>query len=459
VSGVAAERAWAAAGPADRSLLWLTLALVAFGLLMVYSSSSVLSLVNFDRSHAYLESQAVKAVLGIAAMLVLARLDYHVWPRVAGPLLWASLATLAVTVLPGSERIAPEVQGARRWIALPGLSFQPSEVVKLASVLWLASAVVRRGGELDRFASGPLPLCVPPALAVGVLVLQPDFGSALFLGLIVAATLFLGGVRLRHLAALAASAAPLFAWLAVSEPYRLRRLLAFRDPEKYLDSLSYQVHQSLISLGSGGLLGVGIGSSRQKFLFLPEAHTDFIFAIVGEELGFLGAGLVLLAFVLLARAGARIARRAPDDLGLVLGGGLTALLVLGGLFNIGVATGNLPTTGLTLPFLSYGATSLTVSLAAVGILLNISRPRRASARVRPARRPRPRAGAAPAGRPLLPTAAALRSPSGGRGSPARGVAAPRHASAAPPSSPRSSSKAAPHAPARAAAARAAGRSR
>ncbi|HEY7531029.1 MAG TPA: putative lipid II flippase FtsW [Gemmatimonadota bacterium] len=409
MSAGAGERAWTAAGPADRPLLWLTLALVAFGLLMVYSSSSVLSLVNFERSHAYLESQAVKAAVGLAAMAALARLDYHVWPRIAGPLLWASLGLLALTVVPGTERIAPEIQGARRWIALPGFSFQPSEVVKIACVLWIASTVVARTEALDRFATGPLPLCAPPAAAAGMLVLQPDFGSALFLALVVAATLFLGGVRLRHLAALAASAVPLFVWLAVSEPYRLRRLLAFRDPEKYLDSLSYQVHQSLISLGSGGLLGVGIGSSRQKFLFLPEAHTDFIFAIVGEELGFLGAGLVLLAFVLLARAGARIARRAPDDLGLVLGGGLTALLVLGGLFNIGVATGNLPTTGLTLPFLSYGATSLTVSLAAVGILLNVSRPRRAADRVLPARRPRASGGAAPA-RPLLPSAAALRSP-------------------------------------------------
>jgi cell division protein FtsW len=300
--------------------------------------------------------------------------------------------------------------------------------VKLASVLWLAVTVVRRGDALDRFASGPLPLCIPPALAAGVLVLQPDFGSALFLALLVATTLFLGGVRLRHLAALSASAFPLFVWLAVSEPYRLRRLLAFRDPERYLDSLSYQVHQSLISLGSGGLLGVGIGSSRQKFLFLPEAHTDFIFAIVGEELGFAGAGLLLVAFVLLARTGARIARRAPDDLGLVLGGGLTALLVLGGLFNMGVATGNLPTTGLTLPFVSYGATSLTVSLAAAGILLNVSRPRRASDRVVPARRPRERSGAA--ARPLLPTAAALRSTAPPRSFPGR-AAATRTSSARP----------------------------
>ncbi|MFN2431916.1 MAG: putative lipid II flippase FtsW, partial [Gemmatimonadota bacterium] len=365
----------------DPRLTALTLLLVGFGLLMVYSASSVLSLERFDHGHAFLESQAVKAALGLAAMALVARVDYHAWARGAGPLLALTLALLLLTVLPGTERISPEINGARRWIAVPGFSFQPSELVKLSTALWLAAALARRPERLTGFVAGPLRLCLPPTVGLGLLVLQPDFGSGLFLVLLVATMLFLGGVRVRHLLALAAGALPPLVALALAEPYRIQRLLAFREPEKYLDSLSYQVHQSLISLGSGGLLGVGIGGSKQKFLFLPEAHTDFIFAIVGEELGFAGAALTLAAFLYLAWVGCGVARRAPDELGALLAGGLTAMLVLGGLFNIGVATANLPTTGLTLPFLSYGATSLTVSLAAVGVLMNVSRPRRAADRV------------------------------------------------------------------------------
>jgi cell division protein FtsW len=394
----------------------LALALVAFGLLMVYSASSMLSVLRFDNGHAFLESQAAKAVAGLAAMFVMARVDYHRWEAAARPLLAVSLALVALTVLPGLERISPEINGARRWLAVPGLSFQPSEVLKLAVVVWMASALARRGEALERFVTGPLPLCAVPALGLGLLVLQPDFGSGLFLGLLAAVMLFLGGVRWRHLLALCAAAVPLFVGLALAEPYRVQRLLAFREPDKYLDSLSYQVHQSLISLGSGGLFGVGIGSSKQKFFFLPEAHTDFIFAIIGEELGFVGAALTLAAFLYLGWIGCRVARRARDPFGEMLAGGLTALLVVGGAFNIGVATGNLPTTGLTLPFISYGATSLTVSLVAMGALMNLSRPRPAADRVlaparaaesSPARRfpQRPLLPRAPRGRPAVPTAA------------------------------------------------------
>jgi cell division protein FtsW len=410
----------------DPRITLLALALVAFGLLMVYSASSMLSVLRFDNGHAFLESQAVKAGAGLAAMFVVARVDYHRWETAARPLLAVSLALVALTVIPGLERISPEINGARRWLAVPGLSFQPSEVLKLAVVVWMASALARRGEALERFTTGPLPLCAVPALGLGLLVLQPDFGSGLFLGLLVAVMLFLGGVRWRHLLTLCAAAVPLFVGLALAEPYRVQRLLAFREPDKYLDSLSYQVHQSLISLGSGGLFGVGIGSSKQKFFFLPEAHTDFIFAIIGEELGFAGAALTLAAFLYLGWVGCRVARRARDPFGAMLAGGLTALLVVGGVFNIGVATGNLPTTGLTLPFISYGATSLTVSLVAMGALMNLSRPRPAADRVlaparaadsSPTRRPpqRPLLPRAPRGRPVGPTAARSSWPGGGRG--------------------------------------------
>lgn len=364
-----------AAGPVDRRLILLALALVGFGLLMVYSASSRLSLLRFDNGHAFLESQAVKAAAGLLAMVAVARMDYHAWERVSKPLLWGSLGLLLVTVVPGTEGFTPEINGARRWIVLPGLSFQPAEIVKFASVVWMAAVLSRKGAALERFSTGPLPLCVAPAAGMGLLILQPDFGSALFLALTVGCMLFLGGVRWRHLLLIATSAVPAFVVLAVREPYRLRRLLAFTEPEKYLDSLSYQVHQSLIGLGSGGLLGVGIGGSKQKFFFLPEAHTDFIFSIIGEELGFAGAALTLGAFLYLAWIGFGIACRAPDGFGMLLAAGLTCIVALGALFNIGVATGNLPTTGLTLPFISYGATSLTMSLVSMGVLMNLSRSR------------------------------------------------------------------------------------
>jgi len=399
-----------AVGPADSRLAALAFLLVGFGLLMVYSASSMLSVLRFDNSHGYLESQAVKAVAGLLAMLAVARIDYHLWGRVAGALLWGSLAVVLVTVLPGTEAVAPEINGARRWIVLPGFSFQPAEFLKLAVVIWTAAALSRKTERVERFVSGPLALTVPAALGAGLLVLQPDFGSALFLVLLAGAMLFLGGVRWRHLLALGASVAPILVALALAEPYRVRRLLAFREPEKYLDSLSYQVHQSLISLGSGGWLGVGIGSSKQKFFFLPEAHTDFIFAIIGEELGFVGTALTLIAFIYLAYLGCRVARAAPDRFGLLLGGGLTAQVALGAIFNIGVATGNLPTTGLTLPFISYGASSLTVSLLAVGVLMNLSRPRRSGDPV--VRAGASRSGRAarrrPPSRPVLPRASAGR---------------------------------------------------
>ena len=371
--GVAARLApKAVRGPTDRRLKLLVLGLVGFGLVMVYSASSVLSMAQYGRSAVYFTSQLSKAAVGVVLMLVVARIDYRVWERLAKPLLWVSILLLVPLAVPVAPQYVPEVNGARRWIVLPGLSFQPLEVARLALVVWMAATIARKGERIER-TDGLVPLVLVPGLMAGLLLLQPDFKGASLLLVLAWVILFLGGIRIRHWLALAGAAIPVGILVLVMEPYRLRRLAAFFDPEGDTADLSYQIHQSLISLGSGGPFGVGLGSSKQKFAFLPAAHNDFIYSIIGEELGLLGAMLVLAAFLWFGWLGFRIARRAPDPFGFLLASGLTVLITLAALVNIGVATAALPTTGITLPFVSYGGTSLVVQLVAVGILLSVSR--------------------------------------------------------------------------------------
>ncbi|MDX1660414.1 MAG: putative lipid II flippase FtsW [Gemmatimonadota bacterium] len=360
-------------GPVDGRLTGLVFLLLGFGLVMVYSSSSVLSMIQFGTSTAFFTSQAAKAVVGVVAMLVVARLDYRIWARLAKPLVWVSFVMLIVLAVPVATSFTPEVNGARRWIALPGLSFQPLEIAKLAMVVWIAATIARKGEKLDRFSEGVAPLILLPLAMAGLLLFQPDFKGASLLLVLAWTMLFLGGVKIKHLAGMAAAGVPAGIAVLVLEPYRLNRIAAFFDRGTDLDGVSYQINQSLISLGSGGWFGVGLGSSKQKFAFLPAAHNDFIFSIVGEELGVLGTMFVLCAFLWFGWIGFRIARRAPDAFGFLLASGITTLILTAALVNIGVATAALPTTGLTLPFISYGGTSLIVQLVAAGILMSVSR--------------------------------------------------------------------------------------
>lgn len=360
-------------GPADGRLRVLVFLLVGFGLVMVYSASSVLSMHQYGRSTVYFGGQLARAVLGIAAMFIVARIDYRVWRTLAKPLLWVSLACLFVLAVPVADSLTPEVNGARRWIVLPGFTFQPLELARLALVVWMAATIVKKGAKLDRPSDGLVPLVAVPLAMAGLLLLQPDFKGASLLVALAGAMLFLGGVRLRYLLGMGAAAVPVAGVVLALEPYRLRRLAAFFDPGQDVQGVSYQINQSLISLGSGGLLGVGLGSSKQKFAFLPAAHNDFIFAIIGEELGVLGTLAVLAAFVWFGMLGYRIARRAPDAFGFLLASGATTLILLAAFVNMGVATAALPTTGLTLPFISHGGTALVLQLVAVGILLSVSR--------------------------------------------------------------------------------------
>lgn len=360
-------------GPVDRRLTGLVFLLVGFGLVMVYSSSSVLSMIQFGTSTAFFTGQVTKAVVGVVAMVVVARIDYRIWARLAKPLAWVSIAALTVLAVPVAASYTPEVNGARRWIALPGFSFQPLEVARLALVVWLAATIARKDEKLERFSEGVAPLVALPLAMAALLLFQPDFKGASLLLLLAWTMLFLGGVKLRYLAGMAAAGIPAGIVVLLLEPYRLSRIAAFFDRGTDLAGVSYQINQSLISLGSGGWFGVGLGSSKQKFAFLPAAHNDFIFSIIGEELGVLGTMFVLGAFLWFGWIGYRIARRAPDPFGFLLASGITTLVLLAALVNIGVATAALPTTGLTLPFISYGGTSLIVQLVAVGILMSVSR--------------------------------------------------------------------------------------
>ena len=361
-------------GPVDNRLRALVLLLVLFGLVMVYSASSALSQEHFDGSSTvYFASQLSKAVVGLVLMFVLARVDYRIWAKLAKPMLWASAALLVALLAPLPERFTPEINGASRWLAVPGFTFQPIEVAKLALIVWLAATIVKKDARIDEPWDGVAPLLVPPLLMAGMTVLQPDFKGALTLLLLTFAMLWLGGVRVKYLARMVAAAVPVGVLVMLIEPYRMERIRAFFDRGEDMQGISYQINQSLISLGSGGWFGVGLGSSKQKFQFLPMAHTDFIVSIVGEELGILGTLLLLGAFLYLGALGYRVARRAPDGFGFLLASGITTMVLLSALLNMGVATASLPTTGLPLPFISYGGTALIVQLAAMGMLMSVSR--------------------------------------------------------------------------------------
>ena len=360
-------------GPVDRHLRACVLLLVLFGLVMVYSASSVLSMAHFGSSTAYFTSQLSKAVVGLILMFAIARIDYRLWARLAKPILWGSVALLVALIAPLPQRFSPEINGASRWLALSGFTFQPIELAKLALIVWLSATIVNKGTRLDEGWDGLFPLLVPPLLMAGMAILQPDFKGAATLLMMTGAMLWLGGVRVKFLVRMAAAAVPVGILIMVLEPYRMERIRAFLDRGADMQGISYQINQSLISLGSGGWFGVGLGSSKQKFAVLPRAHTDFIVSIVGEELGLLGTLLLLGAFLYLGALGYRAARRAPDGFGFLLASGITTMVLLSALLNIGVATASLPTTGLPLPFISYGGTALIVQLAGMGIVMSVSR--------------------------------------------------------------------------------------
>jgi len=347
-------------------LVLVTLGLVAFGLVMVYSASSARAILeNHDPAY-YLKRQAAYAVVGLIALAFFARLDYRLLRRLTAPLLLGSIALLAAALVIGTA-----VNGARRWISLGVVVVQPSELAKLAVALWLAALLARR-----RAPRTVKELARPIGALVGfvclLVLLEPDLGTAVAIGIICVAMLLVAGTPLRTLAGAGGLTATLLLLAIWIEPYRRARIFSFLNPWGDPQGAGFQTVQSMIALGSGGIFGVGLGESVQKIYYLPEASTDMIFAIVGEELGLVGAVGVIAAFAVFGYAGFNVALRSRDPFGKLLAAGITALVCGQAAVNLSAVLGLAPLTGIPLPFVSYGGSSLIVALASVGILLNIA---------------------------------------------------------------------------------------
>jgi cell division protein FtsW len=352
----------------DKILFVPLVTLSLFGCVMIYSASAVSAAETAGSPYRYLLKQlAALAVGGFGAFLV-SRVDYR---RLARPAVVYGVFGLAL-LLCVAVLFEPPINAARRWIVAGGLTLQPSELLKIALVLVLASQVASKGAETGGVDRAVIPCTVLTALAAGLVLLEPDMGTAVCYLMLCAVVLWLAGARGRVFAIAAAAALPALAALALSASYRRARLLAFLKPEADPLGSGFQAIQSLIAVGAGGWFGSGLGGSRQKLFFLPYPHTDFIFAIVGEELGFLGASAVVAAFAVIAWRGMRAARRAPDAFGAYLAAGATAMIVVQAAINVGVVLALLPTKGMPLPFVSYGGSSLVVSWLAAGLILNVS---------------------------------------------------------------------------------------
>jgi len=351
----------------DRVLVGAVLLLAAFGVVMVYSSGAVFAAKKYGDATYFLKRELVYAVLGLGALSLAARVDYSIYRRLAYPLLFVSLALLAAVLKIGSR-----AGGAVRWFRAGPLSFQPGELAKLALCVYLAYLLARKAEKVRVFSVGFLPPLLVTGLMMVLLLKQPDFGTAAIFGAVALGMLFVAGTRTSYLILAVLVAAPAGWQFIVSTPFRMRRMLAFLDPWAFRRDVGYQITESLISVGSGGVTGLGLGDGRQKLFFLPEAHTDFILSIVGEELGLVGMLLVIGLFGVLVWRGFRAAFRARDVFGSYLAFGITTMFGLQALVNIGVVLGSLPTKGLPLPFISYGGTSLVMSLFAAGVLANIS---------------------------------------------------------------------------------------
>lgn len=350
----------------SRLLILVTLALVAFGLVMVYSATSAAAAVGGGDPTYYLKRQAIYAVLGIVVMMLAQRSNYQRLRHLSQPLVLGSLILLAAVLVVG-----PAVNGARRWISFGPAVFQPSELAKLAVCVWAASYFATRPAPRD-LRELWRPVGVLALLFTGLLILEPDMGTAIALMLTLAAVLLVAGTPARTLTAalvLAGGAGTAAIWMSA---YRRARFFAFLHPWKDAQGTGYQIAQAMIGMGSGHLFGVGLGQSVQKIFYLPEAHTDMILAIVGEELGLVGMTAVITAYAVFAYAGLKIALRCRDPFGKRLATGLTALVCCQAVINIAAVMGVAPLTGIPLPFISYGGSSLVVMLAGVGILLNIA---------------------------------------------------------------------------------------
>jgi cell division protein FtsW len=356
-------------GVEARVLVILTGVLLAFGVATVYSASAIVEM-QAGQGHAFLLlRQLTGMAVGAVLFAIAAKMDAEVWEKWAWPLMALSLVLLIVVILPFTARIAPRIHGSRRYLF--GASLQPSELAKLAVVLWTSMLVVKKGPVMRRLTKGLLPFLVVIGALDILVMLEPDVSTAMMFTLMMGIILFAGGVRIGHFVALGVMLIPLVYVKIERLNYVLLRMSAFFDPGGAPPEVSYQLRQSLIAVGSGQIFGVGFGRGRQQYGFLPFGYDDFIAGHIGEEWGFVGLALLILAFAIYAAVGFRIARKARTPFLQLVAVGLTVTTVLTAYLHIGVATGLLPTTGLTLPFISYGRSNLVLSLLMTGILVNI----------------------------------------------------------------------------------------
>jgi cell division protein FtsW len=353
----------------DMWLFGAALVLVSIGVVMVYSASAILAADRFGDPHYFLKRQLFWALLGLGGLWAALAVDYRVLERIALPLLGVAALLLVLVLVPA---FGQAINGTRRWLRVGGVSFQPVELAKLAFVIFLARFLGRRGAAVEGFWGGAVPPAVIGGVLAALVLRQPDLGNSLTVLALAFALLFLAGARPRHLLLLAAPALPVLAVAVYLAPYRWRRILAFLNPESDPRGSGFQILQSFLAIGSGGLLGRGLGGSKQKLFYLPEPHTDFVFAVIAEELGLIGGVTVVALFMVLIWRGLRAGLRAPDPFGAYLALGLTTMLATEALVNLGVVTGSLPTKGLPLPFVSFGGSALFMTLLSTGILLNIS---------------------------------------------------------------------------------------
>lgn len=360
----------------DHVLLFLTLTLALVGLVMVFSASAIVAGNRFQDPEFFLKRQIAWLGFGLLLMHLTSRIDYQLWKKLSIPIL-IGMALLLVMVLVPSLGVA--AKGARRWLRWGPISIQPAEMVKLVTVIYLAGYLAKKSDKLLSFRGGLLPVLIVVGTLSGLVLLEPDLGTVVVMGLVTVCLLFLGGARLAHLAALGLCAIPVVLVLVLGSSYRRQRLMTFLAPWKDASDAGFQITQSFLAFGSGGPFGVGLGEGKQKLFFLPEAHTDFVLALVGEELGLAGTASVVVLFALFVWRGFHIASRARMPFGKYLALGITLLIGIQALVNAAVVTGLLPTKGLTLPFVSYGGSSLVVSFVGVGMLLSISRDRHGGA--------------------------------------------------------------------------------
>lgn len=356
----------------DKWILFSVLALLALGVTMVLSTSYLYSQERLADGTYFFRKQLIAMGLGLFALIVCAATPSANYRKIAYPLLALTFVVLIAVLIPGVGALRG---GARRWLSFPGFAFQPAELAKLAVVVYLAHSMAKKDSSLQTFSIGVLPHLIVTGLVLALLLLEPDFGTALILVTLLYLLLFVGGAKPQHLLATGLLALPALVYVLIKAPYRLQRLTTFLNPGSDPENKGFQLNQSLIAIGSGQAWGRGLGESRQKLFYLPEAHTDFVFSVIGEELGLLGVLVVVALFAVIVFRGLRLTHRIEEPFDQYLAFGVTALLGLQALIHMSVAMGLLPTKGLVLPFISYGGSAMVLNLMEVGILLSLSRRR------------------------------------------------------------------------------------